>query len=171
MIDEREVTARQILDILWNRRGEDTRYNLKEVRPKRSRNANAYFHVLCGQLRFKYDPSGAPWSMARMKNHLISSYGQEQLLMGGERMIYKTNAPEDFMREQEYIHTKLVDVRLEKNREVFFYQIYRGSHTYDSWEMSKLIDGTVEECKTLGIEVLSPDEIKRMTEEWCATES
>ena len=86
-------------------------------------------------------------------------------------MIYKTNAPEDFMREQEYIHTKLVDVRLEKNREVFFYQIYRGSHTYDSWEMSKLIDGTVEECKTLGIEVLSPDEIKRMTEEWCATES
>lgn len=170
MIDEREVTARQIIDILWNIKDNDARYNLKEVRPKRSRDANSYFHVLCGQLRFKADPHGAPWSMARMKNHLISTYGQEQLLMGGERMIYKTNAPEDFMREQEYLHTKLVNVKMENNREVYFYQIYRGSHTYNTWEMSKLIDGTVEECKAVGIETLTPDEIRRMTEAWHESE-
>lgn len=167
MIDEREVTARQIIDILWDRRGEDVRYDLKEIRPKRSRDANAYFHVLCGKLRFKHDPSGAPWSMARMKNHLISSYGQEQLIEG-ERMVYKTNAPEEYMRELEYIHTKLLDIREENGKSVYFYQIYRGTHTYNSWEMSKLIEGTVEECKQVDIETLSSAEIKRITEAWYA---
>lgn len=172
MIDEKEVTARQILDILWAKRDEDTRYNLKEIRPKRSRDANAYFHVLCGQLRFKADPSGAPWSMARMKNHLISAYGQEQLI-DNEKMVYKTNAPEEYMMEQEFIHTKLISTRMETDKEghekqVYFYQIYRGSHTYTSWEMSKLIDGTVMECEQVGIEVIPPDDLKRMLEEWNA---
>jgi len=38
----------------------------------------------------------------------------------------------------------------------------RGSSSYSKKEMSRLIDGTIEECKVLGIEVLSPDEIKRL---------
>lgn len=42
----------------------------------------------------------------------------------------------------------------------------RGSHTYDTKEMSRLIDGTVEEAKELGIETLTPDQVERMKQAW-----
>lgn len=42
----------------------------------------------------------------------------------------------------------------------------RGSHTYDTKEMSELIKGTVQEAKALGIETATPQEIKEMEERW-----
>ena len=42
----------------------------------------------------------------------------------------------------------------------------RGSSTYDTREMSRLIDGLVEECKAQGIETLPPDEFGRMMERY-----
>ena len=47
-----------------------------------------------------------------------------------------------------------------------FYKIYRGSHTYDSYEMSKLIEGTVADAKEQGIDTKTPDEIRRMVSAW-----
>ena len=46
------------------------------------------------------------------------------------------------------------------------YYVMRGSHTYNTAEMSRLIDGTVSEAKALGIETLSPDELERMKQAW-----
>ena len=45
-------------------------------------------------------------------------------------------------------------------------QCYFGSSTYDTKEMSTLIDGVVQECKEQGIETLPPDELARMKKEW-----
>jgi hypothetical protein len=45
-------------------------------------------------------------------------------------------------------------------------QCYFGSSTYDTKEMSKLIDGLVSECKELEIETLPPEELNRMKQEW-----
>lgn len=45
-------------------------------------------------------------------------------------------------------------------------QCYFGSSTYDTKEMSRLIDGVVNECKELDIETLPPSEIERMKKEW-----
>lgn len=45
-------------------------------------------------------------------------------------------------------------------------QCYFGSSTYNTKEMSVLIDGLVSECKKLGIETLPPDELNRMKKEW-----
>ena len=42
----------------------------------------------------------------------------------------------------------------------------RGSHTYDTKEMSRLIDGAVFEAQALGIETLPPDELERMKQQW-----
>ena len=46
------------------------------------------------------------------------------------------------------------------------YVVMRGSHTYDTKEMSRLIDGTVQEAKEHGIETLPPDELERMMSTW-----
>ena len=45
-------------------------------------------------------------------------------------------------------------------------QCYFGSSTYNTKEMSVLIDGIVYEAKELGIEALPHDELERMKIEW-----
>ena len=43
---------------------------------------------------------------------------------------------------------------------------YYGSSTYDTKEMSRLIDAVVEECKLQGIETMTPDELSALKEQW-----
>lgn len=45
-------------------------------------------------------------------------------------------------------------------------QCYFGSSTYTTEEMSRFIDGIITECKDLGIELLSDEEINSMKGEW-----
>ena len=124
---------------------------------RRSLDANAYFHVLVGKIA-----DALTISKARTKNILICKYGQPQLLPDGSIMVYKTNAPEAFMWEQESIHC--IPVKYENN--ATFYKVYRGSHTYDTKEMSILIDGTVADATALGIETMTPAELAEIKERW-----
>lgn len=45
-------------------------------------------------------------------------------------------------------------------------QVYYGSSTFNTKEMSVFIDGIVSECKGLGIETLAPEELERMMAQW-----
>lgn len=128
-----------------------------QYREKRSNDANACFHVLVGKIA-----EALTISKAKAKNILICKYGQPQLLPDGDIMIYKTNAPEDYMLELETLHC----IPVKYSDDATFYKIYRGSHTYDTKEMSLLIDGTVADAKELGIETLPPDELRMMKERW-----
>lgn len=129
---------------------------------KRSLDANAYFHVLNDRLR-----QALKISFAACKNQLITSYGQPEYI-DGEPVVIKTNIKPDYMAEQETLHCKPARVEVQGDREIWFYRVYRGSHTYDTREMALLIDGTVEECKAQGIETLTPDAIKEMEAKWAA---
>lgn len=129
----------------------------KSTRP-RSLDANAYFHVLCDALRQKLGIS-----MAHCKNILITSYGQIEYLSEGVPLCYKTNAPVDYIQELEAAHMKFVKM---SDDLAYMYIVYRGSHTYDSSEMHKLLEGTIRECQLQGIETRTPDEIARMEAAW-----
>jgi hypothetical protein len=50
-------------------------------------------------------------------------------------------------------------------------QVYYGSSTFDSKQMSVFIDGIVSECKLLDIETLSSSEIERMNSQWQRSQS
>jgi len=154
-------TAEQCTIWLMQNRKPGAIYDLKEHRERRSLDSNAYFHVLCDKLRQKLG-----MSMARCKNHLIADYGQVEYLEEGEPLIYKTNAPEDRMMELETTHTKCVKVTEENGHMVYFYRVYRGSHTYNSQEMAQLIDGTIQECRAQDIETATPNELARMAANW-----
>ena len=43
---------------------------------------------------------------------------------------------------------------------------YHGSSTYDTAQMSRLIDNIVQDCKALGIETLPPEKLALLKEEW-----
>ena len=134
---------------------------IKPYREKRSLNANAYFHVLCGKIADKLS-----MSKYRCKNILIGRYGQPELLDNGSQAILKTNIPTSQMLEQETLHCMPCGSKEENGIEITFYRVYRGSHTYNTEEMSILIDGTVQEAKDLGIETMTPDQIEEMKQKW-----
>ena len=133
---------------------------IKPFRKKRSLSANAYFHVLVTKIAEKVGTS-----MAEAKNLMIGRYGQPELI-DGDVAVLKTNVPTSIMYKKEDVHTVAIGRRLEKGKEVVFYRLMRGSHTYDSREMSELIKGTIQEAEDLGIETLTPRELEQILGKW-----
>lgn len=133
----------------------------KKHKKKRSLDANSYFHVLVGKIA---DVLGI--SKTRCKNILIGRYGQQEFLEDGNQVVLKSNIPVSKMLEQEFLHCAPCGCKEENGTEVVFYKVFRGSHTYDTKEMSILIDGTVQEAKDLGIETIPPAELERMVSKW-----
>jgi hypothetical protein len=44
--------------------------------------------------------------------------------------------------------------------------LYYGSSTFDQSQMTRLIDNIVQDCKAVGIETLTPNELARLLEGW-----
>ena len=145
------------LDGLEEYRDKDLKIKVSKATNPRSLDANAYFHVLCDKLRMKLGIS-----MAHMKNILITSYGQIEYI-DDQALIYKTNAPTEYIQELEEAHMKFLKVGEDG---AYWYKVYRGSHTYDSKEMSLLLEGTIQEAKEQGIETKTPEEIRKMEMQW-----
>lgn len=136
---------------------------IKKHSVRRSLDANAYFHVLVGKLADEMRIS-KPYC----KNLMLGRYGQPFLTGAGADAIIKTNIPANQMMEGDAFHCMPCARREEAGGDVTFYRVMRGSSTYNAKEMSILIDGTVQECKQLGIETMTPDEMKRMLAAWKA---
>ncbi len=134
---------------------------VKEFRQKRSLNANAYFHVLAGRLA---DVLGT--SKPYMKNLLLQRYGQ--LAIENDSLVPLIIRDDIDMMEREEIHVRPTDKvrRMDDNKPYRVYLLLRGSHTYNTQEMSRLIDGTIQDAKEQGIETATPDELRRMKEQW-----
>lgn len=132
---------------------------LKPYRAKRSLNANSYFHALCDQLAKAQNP---PMTPARMKNELIARYGQKEII-DEVPVVIKTNLPIEVMLENETLHTWPAKGG---DQNTTYYYVFRGSSTYDTKEMSVLIDGTIEECKLYGIDTKTDRELEEMLERW-----
>ena len=137
-------------------------FEIKKYKARRSLNANSYFHVLNGKIADKLGIS-----KTRCKNLLICSYGQPDINDNGDPFKIEANISVGKMLEQEIIHCKPCGYREEDGIELNSFYVYRGSHTYNTEEMSILIDGAIQEAKDIGIpdaEIATPDE-KRLLKE------
>ena len=126
---------------------------IKQYREKRSLTSNAYCHVLID-------------AIAKM---LISTHDEiyEQMLRDYGVHVYSIVLPKDIAdKKKDYKFVEPMNkVKVKSDKGIIdAVQIdcIRGSSKYDSLQMSKFIEGIKTECDTLGIETLSPDEIKRM---------
>lgn len=133
-------------------------YEVKEYKPKRSLNANAFFHVLCDKIA---EISGV--SAQHVKNSILCDYGQIDQDAGC--IILRDDID---WREFRELHLRPTSAtRILDDGELYrVYYIIRGSHTYDTRAMSRVIDGAIQEAKALGIETLPPQELERMLNRW-----
>lgn len=135
--------------------------SFEKWREKRSKDANSYFHVLKDKIAEKNGESAT-----ETHNQLIADYGQLEII--DDHLMPIIIRDDINWRRLEGLH-----VRPTGNRKVLddgvLYQVYlvmRGSHTYDTAEMARLIDGTISEAKELGIETATPAEKERMLQLW-----
>lgn len=124
-------------------------------REQRSLDANAYFHLLVDKIA-KALNKGAD----EVKKQLNLDYGTIMKDDKGAKVGFKLPASVDVSLI--YPYAKWFDERIENGVKFSCYIIYKETHTLDTKEMSKLIDGTVQEAQALGIETRTPDEIADM---------
>lgn len=140
---------------------DDLRIKAVKWRNKRSLNANAYFHVLVGKIADVVNSS-----TTEIHNQMICRYGQPEITE--DRLLTVIILDSIPWEKLDYIHLKPTSATriLDDGKLYRVYYVMRGSHTYDTKEMSMLIDGTVSEAQDLGIETLTPDELERMKAAW-----
>lgn len=121
----------------------------------RSLKANNYSWKLTDELAEKLLVAGVKISKEEMHAEMIFRYGQVMLDDNGEQVIVSTAQKVDISKVFEY--AKQIGTGTVNDKEFVHYRIYRGSHTYDTREMSLFIKGIVEECKEQGIDTDTPE--------------
>lgn len=137
----------------------DVDIEVKKHREKRSKSANAYFHVLVNKIAA--ETGGSDESV---KKNLVLEYGAIAKDKDGITVGFKL--PESVNVDTIYPYVKCFDTREENGKLFKCYLVYKQTHLMDTKEMARLIDGAIETAKELGIETDTPEEIARYKNEW-----
>lgn len=138
--------AIQIIQWLYNQ-DKDKRFTIKEYKERRSLDQNAYAWKLITEIG-----NVLRKSKEEVYLQMLKDYGQGEIVS-----IISSINPKGYFKYYESIGTGIVN-----DKEFTHYKIYKGSSEFDKKEMTIFIDGIVQECKQLGIETLTPDEIARL---------
>ena len=131
--------------------------SIEKYREPRSLNANAYMWVLCDKIADKINST---------KEEVYKKAVREVGVF--EMLPIKNTALTEFKRRWAskglgWFCEELRDSKLEGYTTIM---AYFGSSTYNSKEMSRLLDYVVEEAKDLGVDVRSPAQIEEMKRLW-----
>lgn len=143
------------------RKNERLVFSVKEYKRKRSLDANAYYWVLVTKLAKVLN-----LSKPHLHNILLRRYGQPEIIDGQMVFLVLPDSESGIRKadEAETYHIRPTSqVKIGVDGKMYrTYVMLRGSSTYNTAEMSELIDGLVSECKEQGIETLPEEELKRM---------
>lgn len=130
---------------------------VKKHRNKRSLDANAYCWVLCEKLAIAMDIT---------KEEV---YKQEIMMVGKSVIVPIKNEEVEYFKSAwenkglGYICESLGNSKIAGYENL---RLYYGSSSYNTKDMSRLIDSIVEDCKSVGIETLPPKELESLKEGW-----
>lgn len=131
---------------------------VKQKRKARSLDANGYLWVLLDKLAAKLSTKEAPVTKVDVYRRLIPD-------VGGVSDIVCTKIGSAVKLREGWEHnglgwvTETLPSKIEGCINVI---LYYGSSTYDTAQMSRLIDLVILECKEQGIETLTPFELSRL---------
>lgn len=155
--------AKQLVIWLMNAPS-DKQFKLTEYRQKRSLSQNAYYWVLVQKLAGKLH-----MSKTELHNRLLQDYGVIETF-GGKAARFLL--PDTYKTEEDVLRKKTVHLKATSQTTVLAdgiryrtYVLMKGSHDMNTDEMSKLLDGCVQECKAQDIETLTPKELAIMRRE------
>lgn len=127
---------------------------------KRSLSANSIYFKMVGQMA-----KALRLSNHAMHNQLLRKYGVPQLIDGEEVWIALPDTPETEkqVEEDEYNHFQPTMRRTKSKR---WYLLLKPSHEFNTSEMSRLIDGTADEMRQMGLIPPMDEEIHKAIENY-----
>ena len=143
----------------------DLDIEIKKHRQRRSLDANAYYWVLITKAAKRLRISNN-----RVHNLMLRRYGAPEVIDG--QVVYlvlpDVDEAEERVLESETYHIRPTSqVKTGKDGKQYrTYIMLKGSSEYDTAEMSRLINGIVDECKEMGIETMPPDQLEALLEGW-----
>lgn len=152
-------TPERISRVLWTL-DKDKQYELKEYRQKRSNDANAYCWVLCDKIGKELSKEQQVITKEMVYKDAITQMGTF------EPMIIEEKAYENFKRIWSKQGLGFIVQEVSKKDKCIRVNCYYGSSTYNTKEMSLLIQALVELAKSLNIETKSEKEINSLLERW-----
>lgn len=136
------------------------KYELKEYKEKRGLKANAYCWVLCDKIAKELCKDGQVFTKEAIYQDAIKQIGTF------EPMIVEEKAFENFKRVWNRQGLGFLVQEVARKDKCVKVHCYYGSSTYNTQEMSLLIQLLVELAKSLNIETKSDAEIKSLIESW-----
>lgn len=128
-------------------------FTIKRYRKRRSLDANAYFWVMCGRLA-----EATHHPREDIYRHSIREIGGNC-----ETVCVMEEAAQKLRDGWEHNGMGWVtDTIPSKLPGCVNVVLYYGSSTYDSAQMSRLIDNIIQDCKAVGIETMTPAELARL---------
>lgn len=126
---------------------DDKFFEIKEYHEKRSLNANSYFYVLQNKLAQVLKTGND-----ELHEQLIKRYADVTLI----------TIPESENIKGIIKYYDIYNKGTIKGIPVVMYKAYKPSHEMASKEFTRLLDGLISECKEVGIDVMTPDELRRL---------
>lgn len=155
------IATREDVGALYDELHEtDVDVTVKKHREKRSLDANAYAWVLLDKLA---EATGMPTSEV---------YRQAVKDVGGntETVCVRENTVQKLCdvwnKNGIGWQTEVMDSKIEGCKNVV---LYYGSSTFDTKQMFRLINNIVQDCKEVGIETLTPQQLDALKEDWRCT--
>lgn len=139
-------------------KGVDVEVSIKKWRAKRSKDANAYFHLLVNEIA-----AAKGLSDEEVKIELVTSYGT--YARDDDGMIVGFKLPAFVDASTIYPYTRMYKEVVEAGKTFKCYLVYKQTRLMDSAEMAHLIDGTIREAQELGIDTDTPEEKSRYSDQ------
>lgn len=126
-------------------------YEVKEHHEKRSLSANSYYWTLLTKLAGVLHTS-----KDELHEIMLQRYGK--YIVGKEGNIITATFSVDTDVSQLQGHYEFIT----DNGKFAAYRVIKGSHEYDTKEMSELLDGLISECQECDIETLTPAQLEEL---------
>lgn len=142
--------------------GATLKVEIKEKKPIRSLNANNYCWVLCQEIAEELSKDGVVMTREEVYQAAIKKYSKPKFVPVPNEDV------QDWIQLWESRGTgwQAVDIGESKLNGYSKLMLFIGSSTYDTTQMSRLLNGIVEDAKDLGIDVMSEADKALLLERW-----
>lgn len=134
-------------------KGKELVVEIKQYRQRRSLDSNAYMWILLNEMA-----TILKTTKDELYIQVLDRYGVFTHLVVKENVVDRVKAEWKAVRELGKVNIN--------GKEGVQLQVFFGSSTYDTKEMSKLLEGVISEAKELGINTVTPREMKIMNNAW-----
>ena len=128
----------------------ELRLTVRRWKERRSLDANGYMWVLLTKMALSLNTS-----KEEVYEEMLNRYGVPFTDEDGGHVVVGVNKSINLKRAGHWKHYK-------DDEACSYWYLLKGTSEYDTAEMSAFLDRVIDECKEMGIETASPDEIERI---------